>query len=112
MFNNIRLWDEVNKSNHFKIEPVSDSCDKFPAKRIDVTLSDPLAHLLSELPDLSELPYYESKTDAGVKLLGEVKSKLNDSPHLTKVDQLNDIAQPIAHNMRLLKPSLVDKMEQ
>ena len=38
--------------------------------------------------------------------------QLIDSPHLTKVDQLNEIAKPIAHNMRLLKPSLVDKMEQ
>ena len=71
-----------------------------------------MSHLLSELPDLTELPYYESKTDAGVKLLREVKAKLIDSPHLTKTDQLNDIAKPIAHHMRLLKPTLVDKMEQ
>ena len=77
-----------------------------------MNLPDPLAHLLSELPDLTELTYYESKTDAGVKLLREVKAKLIDSPHLTKVDQFIDIAKPIAHDMQLLKPSLVDKMEQ
>ena len=88
-------------SKFIKIRPDLDSCDKIPAKRISVSL-----------PDLSDLPYYESKTDAGVKLLREVKAKLIDSPHLTKVDQLNEIAKPIAHNMRLLKPSLVDKMEQ
>ena len=99
-------------SKYIKIRPDLDSCDKIPAKRISVSLPDPLAHLISELPDLSDLPYYESKTDAGVKLLREVKAKLIDSPHLTKVDQLNEIAKPIAHNMRLLKPSLVDKMEQ
>ena len=99
-------------SKFIKIRPDLDSCDKIPAKRISVSLPDPLAHLISELPDLSDLPYYESKTDAGVKLLREVKAKLIDSPHLTKVDQLNEIAKPIAHNMRLLKPSLVDKMEQ
>ena len=68
--------------------------------------------MTSELSDLSDLPYYEPKTDAGVELLREVKAKLIDSPHLTKVDQLNEIAKPIAHNMRLLKLSLVDKMEQ
>ena len=89
-----------------------DSCDQIPSKRIGVNLPDPLAHLLSELSDLTELPYYESKTDAGVKLLREVKAKLIDSPHLTKVDQFIDIAKPIAHDMQLLKPSLVDKMEQ
>ena len=99
-------------SKFIKIRPDLDSCDKIPAKRISVSLPDPLAHSISELPDLSDLPYYESKTDAGVKLLREVKAKLIDSPHLTKVDQLNEIAKPIAHNMRLLKPSLLDKMEQ
>ena len=99
-------------SKYIKIRPDLASCDKIPAKRITVNLPDPLSHLLSELPDLTELPYYESKTDAGVKLLREVKAKLIDSPHLTKTDQLNDIAKPIAHHMRLLKPTLVDKMEQ
>ena len=99
-------------SKYIKIRPDLDSCDKIPAKRIDVKLPAPLHHLLSELPEISDLPYFESKTEAGIKLLREVKAKLIDSPHLTKVDQLNAIAKPIAHNMRLLKPSLVDKMEQ
>ena len=99
-------------SKSIKIRPDLDSCDKIPAKRISVSLPDPFAHLISELPDLDDLPYFESKTDAGVKLLREVKAQLIDSPHLTKVDQLNEIAKPIAHNMRLLTPSLVDKMEQ
>ena len=99
-------------SKYIKIRPDLDSCDKIPAKRISVSLPDPLAHLISELPELDGIPYFESKTDAGVKLLREVKAQLIDSPHLTKVDQLNKIAKPIAHNMRLLKPSLVDKMEQ
>ena len=95
-------------SKYMKIRPDLDSCDKIPAKRISVSLPDSLAHLISELPDLDDLPYFESTTDAGVKLLREVKAQLIDSPHLTKVDQLNEIAKPIAHNMRLLKPSLVD----
>ena len=56
-------------SKDIKIRPDLDSCDKIPAKRISVSLPDPLAHLITELPDLSDLPYYESKTDAGVKLL-------------------------------------------
>ena len=99
-------------SKYIKIRPDLDSCDKIPAKRISVLLPELLAHLISELPDLADLPYYESKTNAVVKLLREVKAKLIDSPHLTKVDQLNEIANPFAHNMRLLKPSLVDKMEQ
>ena len=108
MLNNLGLWG----SKYIKIRPDLDSCDKIPAKRINVSLPDPLAHLIAELPDLEDLPYFESKSNAGVKLLREVKAQRIDSPHLTKVDQLNEIAKPIAHNMRLLKPSLVDKMEQ
>ena len=100
------------KSKYIKIRPDLDGCDKIPAKRISVSLPDPLAHFISELPDLDDLPYFESKTDAGVKLLREVKAQLIDSPHLTKIDPPNEIAKPIAHNMRLLKPSFVDKMEQ
>ena len=99
-------------SKYKKIRPDLDSCYKIPAKRIAVNLPDNLSHLLSELPELWELPYFESKTDAGVKLLRDVRAKLIDSPQLTKMDQLDDIARPIAHNMKLFKPTLVDKMEQ
>ena len=61
-------------SKYIKIRPDLGSCDKIPAKRISVSLTDPLAHLISELPDLDDLPYCESKTDAGVKLLREVRA--------------------------------------
>ena len=98
-------------SKHIKIRPDLNTCDKIKATRINVSLPDPLQSMLSELPDLEELPYFESKTDAGIKLLREVKTKLIDSPQLTKTDQLDAIAKPIAHDMRLLKPTLTSKLE-
>ena len=67
--------------------------------------------MLSELPDLEELPYFESEIDAEIKLLRDNKTKLIDSPQLTKTDQLDAIAKPIAHDMRLLKPTLTSKPE-
>ena len=48
-----------------------DNCDKTSEQRISVKLADLMSHLLSEMPDLTELPYFES-TDAGVKLLREI----------------------------------------
>ena len=98
-------------SKHIKIRPDLNTCDKIKATRINVSLQDPLQSMLSELPDLEELPYFESKTDAGIKLLRDVKTKLIDSPQLTKTDQLDAIAKPIAHDMRLLKPTLTSKLE-
>ena len=67
--------------------------------------------MLSDLPDLEELPYFESKADAGINLLLYVKTKMIDSPQLIKTDQLDAIAKPIAHNKRLRKPTLSSKLE-
>ena len=98
-------------SKHINIRPDLNTCDKIKATRINVSLPDPLQSMLCELPDLEELPYFEFKTDAGIKLLREVKTKLIDSPQLTKTDQLDAIAKPIAHDVRLLKPTLTSKLE-
>ena len=45
-------------------------------------------------------------------MLREAQAKLIDNPHLTKIDPLNDIARPITHNMKLLKQSLLDILEE
>ena len=52
-------------SKHIKIRPDLNTCDKIKATRIKVSLPDSLQSMLSELPDLEELPYFESKTDRG-----------------------------------------------
>ena len=67
--------------------------------------------MMSELPDLEELPYFESNIDAGINLVRDVKTKLIDSPQITKTDQLDAIAKPIAHDIKLLKPTLTSKLE-
>ena len=98
-------------SRNIKIRPDLGSCDKIPARRIDVKLSDPLKHLMSEIPGIDEIPYFKSRTDAGIRLLEEVKAKLVDSPIVTNMEQLDEISKPIAHGMKLLKPSFTEKLE-
>ena len=70
---------------------------------INVSLPDQLQSMLSELRDPEELPYFECKTDAGIKLRRDVYTKLIESTQLTKTDQLDAFAKPIAHDMRLLR---------
>ena len=84
-------------SRNIKIRPDRGSCDEIPARRINVKLSDPLEHLMSEIPEIKELPYFGSRTDAGIKLLEEVKAKLIHSPIVTNMEQLDGILKPIAH---------------
>ena len=76
-------------SKHIKIRPDLNICDQIKATRINVSSPDPLQSMLSELPDLEELPYFESKIDAETRLLRDIKTKLIDSPQLTKTDQLD-----------------------
>ena len=90
-------------SKHINIRPHLNTCDKIKATRINVSLPDQLQSILSELRDLEELLHFESKTDAGIKLLKDVKTKLIDSTQLTETDQLDAFAKPIAHDMRLLR---------
>ena len=67
--------------------------------------------MLSELLDLEELLYFESKIDAGIKLLRDVRTKLIESPQLIKPNQLHAIDKPIAHDMLVFKPILTSKLE-
>ena len=92
-----------------KIRPDLESCDKIPAKRISVSMLDPLAHLISTIPPMESLPYFESRTDAGISMMRQVKAKLIETPQLGIEGNLDEIATPIAHKMKL--PTLVEKME-
>ena len=102
-----RLFDK-----YVKIRPELDYCKKVSEKPIAIKLSDNLAQFLSVLPDSWKLPCFESKTDAGMKLLRDIMAKLIDSPLLTKMDQLEDIKGTIALDLKILKQTLIDKLER
>ncbi len=67
-------------SKHGKFRPDLSTCDKIPAKRIQMQLAHPLKSLLTAVPNIEDLPYFESESDAGILLLREVKSKLSSNP--------------------------------
>ena len=90
-----------------KIRADLSSCDRIPAKRVRVKLADPLEFLLSELPPIDSLPYFETTTTAGVNLLRKVREKMLLNPVVTKSEHLSNIAKPIAHEMTMFKPSLM-----
>ena len=90
-----------------KIRADLSSCDRIPAKRVQVKLADPLEFLLSELPPIDSLPYFETRTTAGVNLLRKVREKMLLNPVVTKSEHLSNIDKPISHEMTMFKPSLM-----
>ena len=79
------------------------TCDDIPAIRTTVALPNPLESLLSEIPNVDELPYFDSKAAAGVELMHTLKEKLKYHPPISDVDSLRKIAKPIALEMTQLK---------
>ena len=71
----------------------------------DVQLPDPISNLLSELTELEDMPYYDSKTEAGIELFKAVKKKLLEIPNVQNREQMRKIAKPLALNMRKLRAS-------
>ena len=58
------------------------------------------------------MPYFESRTTAGVELLRKVRAELIRSPKIKSSDDLVQIARPIAADMRTLKPTLVSEFKE
>ena len=99
-------------TKHIKIRSDLSSCSHIPAIKLQVSLPNPLASLIMEVPPLEDLPLYDSKAEAGVKLLKQVRKELVHSPRIREVNQLVDIARPLASDMKLLKPSLTREFNQ
>ena len=99
-------------TKHIKIRSDLSSCSHIPAIKLRVSLPNPLASLIMEVPPLEDLPLYDSKAEAGVKLLKQVRKELVHSPRVREVNRLVDIARPLASDMKLLKPSLTREFNQ
>ena len=97
---------QLNVGKNMKIRPDLEACDKINATFIDVQLPDPLVKLLGTVPELDQLPFYDSKATAGVELIKKVRAELLRTPSITTSDDLVNIAEPIAMDMSSLNPSL------
>ena len=89
-----------------------DSCSLLPSINLRVALPHPLASFIMQVPSSDELPPYDSKAEAGVKLSKEVQKELLRSPRVRESNQLVDIARPFASDLKLLKPSLTCDFNQ
>ena len=103
---------QIIVGENLKIRSDLESCDRVEAKLIDVKLPDPLEHLMSEIPQIDQMPYFESRTTAGVELLRKVRAELIRSPKKKSSDDLVQIARPITADMRTLKPTLVSEFKE
>ena len=97
---------------NIKIRSDLSSCSQVPAIKLEISLPNPLQSLIMEVPPLEDLPLFNSRTEAGVKLLKQVKTELSRGPKAREVKHLVEIARPFASEMKLLKPSLVKEFNQ
>ena len=99
-------------TDNLRIKADLKSCQRTPAKRVEVQLVDPLAHLLAEVPPLDLLPKYDRISDANLDLIRQVKTEFTLAPRpLTTSADLEEIAKPIARKMANFKPILLNKLE-
>ena len=98
-------------SDHIKIRADLQSCQYLPAKRINVKLPDPLEHLIDSVPNINELPKYESSTEANLDLLKKVKTEFIYFNRKLSTESLDDIAKPITTEMKSFIPALIEKLE-
>ena len=96
-------------SDHIKIRADLQKCQYLPAKRIKVKFPDLLAHLIDSVPNINELPKYESSTEANLDLLKKVKTEFIYSNRKLSTESLDDIAKPITTEMKSFKPALLTK---
>ena len=98
-------------SDNIKIRADLQSCQYLPATRIKPKLPDPLAHLIDSVPNIHELPKYDSPTEANLDLLKKVKTEFIYSNRKLSTESLDAIAKPITTEMQTFKPALIDKLE-
>ena len=98
-------------SDNIKIRADLQSCQYLPATRINVKLTDPLAHLIDSVPNIHELPKYDSPTEANLDLLKKVKTEFIYSNRKLSTESLDAIAKPITTEMKTFKPALIDELE-
>ena len=93
-------------SPHIKIRSDLSTYKQLPAIKIKVKFPDPLKPLWSELPDVDDMPYFWSKSAAGIALPEEFRENLLESPKMRDPDELLEIARPISLKLTQLLPSL------
>ena len=64
-----------------------------------------MANLLGLLLTVQELPYYITKVEANMNLLKSVKLELQAQPQYGYKKNFQQIAEPIAQKLTMLKPS-------
>ena len=77
-----------------------------PSNQDQRPIAGPDLKLASELPELEDMPYNDSKTYAGIELFKDVKKKLLEITNVQTQEQMKKIAKPPALNSKKHRPLL------
>ena len=100
------------QTGHIIMRSDLESCSTIPAIKLQFFLLDPLESLFMQVLALDDPPLDTSKAGVGVTLLKAVRNKLVSSPRVRQVNQLLEIARPLAQDKKPLKPSLTQEFNQ
>ena len=94
-----------------KIRSDLSTCEQLPAIKTKVKFQDPFKQLWIELPEVDDMPYFSTKSAAGIAMLKDVREHLTDSPQRRHSEKLLEIARPISSKMTQLHPSRLKEFD-
>ena len=81
---------------HIKNRSDPSTCEQLPAIKFKVKFPNQLKQLWSELPEVDDMPYFSTKSAAGIAMLKDFQEHLIDSAKMRELEKLLEIARPIS----------------
>ena len=106
--------NQMMQTDNINIRPDLDTCQAMESGQFELKLADPLKHLLEMLPDISQLPQFETQVEAQAQFLRDVRVELMRSPHqsIKQKDAIEQLAKPVLERLKQMNPQLSAKFDE
>ena len=90
------------------------SCHNATITRLDISLTDPLKHLLAKIPAIDNLPHMATIAQARQQFIEGFQLKMSEVLEYQRLsfDKLDEVAEPILRDMQTVRTSLSNKFTQ
>ena len=90
------------------------SCHNAAITRLDISLTDPLKHLLAKIPAIDNLPHMATIAILRQQFIEDIQLKMSQVPEHQRFsfDKLDEVAEPIFRDMQTVRTSLSNKFTQ
>ena len=89
-------------------------CHNTTIKRLEISLKDPLKHLLPKTPAIDNLPHMATIAQARKQFIEDIQLKMSEVPEYQQLsfDKLDEVAEPILCDMQTVRTSLSNKFKR